>query len=111
MDGMDLAQMAVHNNADLISSFFKGQNIGLIEEEAVADLILVDYHPFTELTIGNLPWQILFGFHESMITMTMVAGQVLMKDREILTMDEEKIAAEALAEAPNVWQRYRENVG
>jgi hypothetical protein len=41
-----------------------------------------------------------------MITMTMVDGKVLMKDRELLTLDEEKIASEALRNAPGVWERF-----
>ncbi|MEJ2512051.1 MAG: hypothetical protein P8Y72_10705 [Anaerolineales bacterium] len=72
-----------------------------------ADLIFVDYHPFTPLTAGNLPWQILFGFNESMITSTMVAGKFLMRDRKLLTLDEAEIAAQALALAPGVWERYQ----
>ena len=47
--------------------------IGSLEKNAQADLIFVDYRPFTPLTPENLPWHILFGFHESMVTATMVA--------------------------------------
>ncbi len=65
MGGYDVVQMAVYNNAKLANMFFPGQNIGKIVPGAAADLILVDYHPYTECTAGNLPWHILFGFHES----------------------------------------------
>ncbi|MBN1231267.1 MAG: putative aminohydrolase SsnA [Anaerolineales bacterium] len=106
MNGMDVIQMAVKNNADMASHFF-GQHIGKIEVGASADLILVDYHPPTPLTSGNLPWHILFGFNESMVTGTIVAGKVLMNDRELLTLDEEKIMTEALKLAPEVWTRYQ----
>ena len=41
-----------------------------------------------------------------MVTSTMVDGKFLMKDRELLTLDEAEIAAEAIALAPAVWQRY-----
>jgi hypothetical protein len=30
-----------------------------------------------------------------------------MKDRQLLTLDEERIAAEARAHAPIVWERFR----
>ena len=53
-----------------------------------------------------MPWHILFGFHESMITTTLVAGKVLMKDRQLLTLDEEAIAVRARELAAQVWQRY-----
>jgi hypothetical protein len=68
--------------------------------------MFVDYHPYTALTPENLPWHIIFGFHESMITMTMVAGKVLMQDRHLLTLDEEKIAREALRLSTATWQRF-----
>jgi hypothetical protein len=41
----------------------------------------------------------------------MVAGKFLMKDRELLTLDEEKITAEARALAPQIWERYEGYVG
>jgi len=106
MNGIDLVQMAVYNNAALAKVFFPDTPLGVLQKGAAADLIFVDYHPFTPLTAGNLPWQIVFGFNESMITSTMVAGEFLMKDRELLTLDEAAIAAEAIALAPDVWARY-----
>ena len=41
----------------------------------------------------------------------MVEGKFLMKDKELLTMDEEKIAAESRALAPEIWKRYESFVG
>jgi hypothetical protein len=43
-----------------------------------------------------------------MVTSTIVAGEFLMRDRELLTLDEEAIAAEAIALAPEVWVRYED---
>lgn len=106
MDGMDLIQMAVSNNAALAAQFFPGAALGEISSGARADLILVDYHPYTPLTAGNAPWQILFGFQERMVSMTMVAGKVLMQDGKLLSLDEAQIAAEARQLAPAVWERY-----
>ncbi len=105
-DGMAIAQMAWDNNARLLEAFFPGQTIGEIAPGAVADLIFVDYQPFTPLHAGNLPWHLLFGFEASIVTTTICAGQVLMRDRQLLTLDEAEIAAEALALAPKVWERY-----
>jgi cytosine/adenosine deaminase-related metal-dependent hydrolase len=98
--------MAAHHNARLAERFFAGTRLGALEVGAQADVILVDYHPFTPLTAGNLPWHILFGFEASMVTTTIAAGRVLMRDRRLLTLDEDSIAQEALALAPAVWARY-----
>lgn len=107
MGGYDLVQMAVYNNAALAGVFFPEAPLGVIQPGAYADLILVDYQPFTPLTPGNLPWHILFGFQDSMVTATMVAGRLLMKDRRLLFLDEASIMAEALEHAPAVWRRYQ----
>ncbi|MGW8251503.1 MAG: putative aminohydrolase SsnA [Anaerolineales bacterium] len=106
MNGMDVADMGVYNNAALAGVFFPDAPLGTLVLGAHADLIFVDYHPHTPLNADNLPWQIIFGFHESMVTTTMVAGQVLMRDRQLLTLDEEAISAHARELAPGVWQRY-----
>ena len=106
MGGEVVVRMAVENNALLANTLFPGRRLGVLEVGAAADLILVDYHPFTPLTAGNLPWHILFGFHESMVTATMVAGKLLMRERKLLTLDEAAISAQAREIAPAVWQRY-----
>lgn len=110
MGGYDVQQMAVYNNAALAQIFFPDSPIGQIVPAAAADLIFVDYHPYTPLTDGNLPWHIVFGFQQSMVTSTMVAGKFVMKERELLTLDEAEIAARAREIAPRIWQRYEEEV-
>jgi putative selenium metabolism protein SsnA len=111
MSALDIIQMGVQNNAALANLYLPSVKLGVIEDGAAADLIFVDYHPYTPLNAGNLPWQIIFGFQEGMITSTMVAGEFLMKDKVLLTLDEEKIAREAKAIAPDIWKRYESYVG
>jgi len=110
MGGYDVTQMAVYNNAALANLFFPSTPIGQIVPGATADLIFVDYHPYTPLTDGNLPWHIIFGFQQSMVTTTIVAGKVLMKDRELLTLNEAEISSRAREIAPRIWKRYEEEV-
>lgn len=107
-NGYDIMQMAVANNAALARVFWPQAAMGELSPGAYADLILVDYHPFTELTAGNLPWHILFGFEADAVTSTMVAGKWLMRDRKLLTIDEEGIAARAKELSAGVWERYAE---
>jgi cytosine/adenosine deaminase-related metal-dependent hydrolase len=107
---MDLAAIAFRNNGALASEFFPGLLIGKLVPGAAADLIFVDYEPNTPLTLENLPWHIVFGFQPGMVTSTMVAGKMLMKDRQLLTLDAAEIAQKARQIAPRVWERYRANV-
>jgi cytosine/adenosine deaminase-related metal-dependent hydrolase len=98
--------MALQTNARLAEVFFPTSVIGRLVPGAAADVTLVDYHPFTPLTAGNFPWHVIFGFEASMVTTTIVAGRVLMRNRELLTLDEKAIAAAARDYAPKVWERY-----
>jgi len=106
MPGDLLFRMLTENNAALASSLLNGLVLGQITPGAAADIILVDYHPHTPMTPGNMPWHMVFGWHERMVTTTIAAGKILMKDHTLLHLDEEAIAAEARALAPAVWERY-----
>jgi putative selenium metabolism protein SsnA len=105
-NGTDITKMAITNNARLVDQFFPGKKVGEICEGAAADIIFVDYKPFTPFTPGNIPWHILFGFEASMVSTTIVAGKVLMRDRQLVTLDEAAIMQEALSFAPKIWERY-----
>ena len=106
MNGNNIIKMAVYNNSDLATHFFKDVRIGTIETGAKADLILVDYDPITEVTVDNLPWQILFGFRDSMVTTTIVDGKILMRDRQFVSLNEKIISKSALELSKEVWKRY-----
>jgi putative selenium metabolism protein SsnA len=106
MPGNRVADIAWQGNAALAGAFFPEAPLGRLVPGAHADLIFVDYHPTTPLTPGNLPWHVLFGFHESMVTTTIVGGRVLMQDRRLCTLDEDSITAESRHRAGAVWSRY-----
>jgi cytosine/adenosine deaminase-related metal-dependent hydrolase len=105
-NGMDIVQMAITNNAALANMFWPGKKIGRLVAGAAADIIFVDYHATTPLSAGNLPWHIIFGFESSLVTSTMVAGKLLMHNRELLTLNEAEITARSRQLAAEVWQRY-----
>ena len=98
-------QMAVHHNRRLAGVFFD-KPIGVITPGAYADLILLDYYPTTPLSSANLPWHILFGISGGHVHSTIAHGQVLMRNRELLTMDESAIAAQSRQVAKQTWERY-----
>jgi putative selenium metabolism protein SsnA len=106
-NGADIARMATQHNAALLAKFFPDAPLGELRIGACADLMLLDYKPYTPLSAGNAPWHILFGVEASMVTGTLVDGVWLMRERELLTLDEREVMAEALAIAPKVWERYR----
>jgi putative selenium metabolism protein SsnA len=99
-----LMEVAFDNNATIAGIFFPKQ-VGALAPGASADIILLDYVPYTPLTDANYPWQLVFGMDGSHVTHTIAGGQLLMKDREILTLDEERIAEKATELANQVWKR------
>lgn len=105
-----LLEMAVYNNAALASLYFPDAPVGTIAEGAAADLILVDYQPATPMTPANIGGHLVFAMNESMITTTIVAGHVLMRDRELLTVDEQEVKARSREAAPAFWERYEAGV-
>jgi putative selenium metabolism protein SsnA len=107
MPGGRLIEMAFNHNAAIAGLFFS-KPVGSLTPGAFADIILQDYFPYTPLTEGNYPWQLVFGMDGSHVTHTICGGQLLMKDRELLTLDEAEIAAHALELAPAIWQRVQE---
>ena len=103
-----IQEMAIKNNRSLVETQFDGLKIGKIAEGYQADLIFVDYHPFTELNRDNLPWHIVFGFRDGMVTTTIVNGKILMQNRKLYFMDEDVIAKEAKKVSSSVWKRYHD---
>lgn len=96
--------MAVHNNAQTARLFFP-RPLGELIPGAYADIVFLDYIPPTPLTAGNLPWHIMFGMDGAQVSTTIVAGKVLMHRRELKTLDEERISAQARELASEAWKR------
>jgi cytosine/adenosine deaminase-related metal-dependent hydrolase len=105
MPGDLVARLAYTENARLARVFWPDLTLGRLCPGAAADLVFLDYHPTTPLSAGNLPWHLLFGVEASAITTTLCAGRVLMQDRTLLTLDEERITARSRELAAKLWER------
>ncbi|RLC90295.1 MAG: putative aminohydrolase SsnA [Chloroflexi bacterium] len=108
MPGDLVMRLAYAENGRLARVFWPDLELGELREGAAADLVLLDYCPTTPLTAGNLPWHLLFGVEGSAITATVCAGRVLMRDRVLLTLDEEAITARSRELAARMWERINE---
>jgi putative selenium metabolism protein SsnA len=105
MPGDAVMQMAYANNAAVAKLFFP-KPVGELTPGAFADIVLLDYEPPTDLNPGNLPWHIIFGVDGANVTDTIASGKVLMRDRQLCSLDEAAIAARARELAPAVWARF-----
>ncbi|RMG65540.1 MAG: putative aminohydrolase SsnA [Chloroflexi bacterium] len=102
-----VVRMAYQNNARIAQCFWPDVR-GVLEVGAPADVVVVDYRPFTALTADNAPWHLLFGVHGGMVTHTLCHGRLLMADRELLTLDEAAITAKAREASDRAWRRVAE---
>jgi putative selenium metabolism protein SsnA len=104
MGADQVMQMTFQNNAQTANLFFPDP-LGELSVGALADVILVDYRPTTPLTEGNFPWHIIFGVDGTGVDTTVVGGQVLMRSKELLSLDEEEICAKSRELAGKLWKR------
>jgi cytosine/adenosine deaminase-related metal-dependent hydrolase len=105
-----LVELAFTRNAQIAQAVFAPftpdmPQLGTLAPGAAADLILLDYAPPTPLTAENFPWHLVFGMDGTHVHSMMVAGRWLMRNRQVLTLDEERIAAESRRLAEALWQR------
>lgn len=110
MPGDLVLEMAFARNARIVEAVFSPftssfARVGELSAGAAADLVLLDYYPPTPLHSGNLPWHLLFGIDAQHVNSTMVGGRWLMRDRQVLEMDEQRIHARARELASALWKR------
>lgn len=99
----EVPKMLFEGNAQIANRYFK-KPLGVLREGAAADVIVTDYIPLTPMNAENCNSHILFGMNGRSVVTTVAGGKVLMKDRILLNLDEEKIMADcrqAAAELAN----------
>lgn len=89
----EIPEMLFQHNKKIAGRYFKKQ-LGILEEGAAADVIVMDYNPPTPLDANNINSHILFGMTGRCVTTTIANGKVLMQDRELKVVDEEKVMAD-----------------
>jgi cytosine/adenosine deaminase-related metal-dependent hydrolase len=80
----------------------------VIAEGRPADLAIIDYCPPTPLDESNFLGHLIFGLVDATVDTTVCRGKILMKNKKILSMDEERIAARSRELAPKMWKRLQE---
>ena len=98
----EVPQMLFYGNAEIAARYFK-KPLGILKEGAAADLIVLDYCPYTPIDGSNCNSHILFGTSGRSVTTTVCKGKVLMKDRILINIDEEKAMADVEEEAVKLW--------
>jgi putative selenium metabolism protein SsnA len=101
----EIPTMLFENNKKITERFIKGQ-VGILKEGALADIIIVDYNSPTPITADNINSHLLFGINGRHVDTTIINGRVIMEDRKLINIDEEKIMARSRELASEVWKRF-----
>ena len=77
--------------------------LGVLKPGAAADVIVMDYKPFTPFSGDNIDGHMLFGMMGKNCRTTIINGKVLYKDREFVGIDEDKINAWCMEQSKKLW--------
>ena len=99
----EVTDMLFKNNAKIGGRYFDAK-LGVLEAGAAADVIVMDYKPYTPFSDANIDGHMIFGMTGRQCQTTIANGKVLMKDRELIGIDEEAENAHILEEAKKLWR-------
>ena len=100
----EAAKLLFENNRLLAEEYF-GKGIGTIKPGAPADIIIMDYKPYTPMDESNYPAHVLMGMSGRNCVFTMAAGRILMRGRKLLTVDEAALAERIGKSTAALWER------
>lgn len=100
----EVTDMLFKNNAKICARYFDS-TLGVLKEGAAADVVVMDYKPFTPFDNTNIDGHMIFGMKGRQCRTTFANGRLLYKDYEFVDIDEEKINAEILESAKSLWHK------
>lgn len=103
----EVTTMLFSNNAKVAGRYFDAP-LGMLKAGAAADVIVMDYVPFTPFSADNIDGHMLFGMNGRQCRTTMANGRLLYKDRQFVDIDEEKLSADIAQTAAKLWGRVNQ---
>jgi cytosine/adenosine deaminase-related metal-dependent hydrolase len=98
-----LARLAT--GARFVGRAFGEPALGSIEAGAPADVVVLDYEPSAPLTGSTFGGHWMFGLSSRHVRDVIVAGDVVVRDRRLTAIDEDKVFADAAAVAERLFAR------
>ena len=98
----EVTDMLFKNNAKMAART-GFPTLGVLAPGAAADVIVMDYKPFTPFSDANIDGHMLFGMTGRQCQTTMINGKILMKDRVLTEIDEEAVNAHILESSKRLW--------
>jgi len=104
--GSDLARRMLFENNSSIASRFFNRKVGVIEKDAYADLVVLDYNPPTPVDGNNFFYHLIFGIRDNAVKDVFVHGELLVKDQKLTKIDEEEVARKSIEVAKKFWRKF-----
>jgi len=98
----EVTDMLFKNNAKIGARYFDDE-LGVLKAGAAADIIVMDYKPFTPFSDANIDGHMIFGMFGRQCQTTIGNGKLLMLDRQLVDIDEEAVNAHILEESKKLW--------
>ena len=98
----EVTDMLFRNNVKIGEKYFPVQ-LGVLKAGAAADIIVMDYKPFTPFSDENIDGHMIFGMTGRQCQTTIANGKLLMQDRQLVGIDEEAENAHILEAAKKLW--------
>ena len=102
--GWPTARLA--EGARFVGRLFGESSLGRIEPGAPADLVVLDAPVPTPMTAENLAGHWMFGFASRAVRDVVVGGELVVRERRLVKVDQDELAAEATEVARRLWERY-----
>jgi cytosine/adenosine deaminase-related metal-dependent hydrolase len=96
--------MLFDNNKKIMERFIDGK-VGTLRKDCYADLIIVDYRGPTPVNENTINSHIFFGVSGRHVDTTIINGRIIMKERELINIDEEAMMAKSRELAQKLWNR------
>ena len=95
-------------SARLAGRIFEEPLLGTLASGAPADLVVLDYDAPAPLHAGSFAGHWVFGLSSRWVRDVMVAGEWVVRDRELVRVDQRLLVADALGAADRLWSRLAE---
>jgi len=102
---VESCQLLLDNNPRIAGRQFD-LTLGVLEKGAAGDLAIIDYLPPTPLNENSFLGHFLFGICDAPVDTTIVGGEVLMRNKELLHIDEEEMTARSRELAERFYGRF-----
>ena len=99
--GEDVTMQFVNNRIIAEKTF--GVPLGILKEGAAADIIVMDYKPFTPFDGSNIDGHMIFGMNGRNVTTTVINGRVVYRNRTFVELDEERVNAWVREQSELLW--------